>query len=198
MRCSFLHRAIWTSDCYCLSSLLSSPLTQVCLLSLSFATVVSALSARLSTIKRLYQSLSRYCWFSCLFAVCRLLLLCSSHVPVLPIPCLLLDKISLTSTPLAPSPSCHSPLLLYAALLHPPDSRAVLHRFELPTCKIHAAHSCRPSWSTARIPTSTFQIHAAHSCCPWWSTADSAAFHHPPRFSAFSSQRRPVDGRRIW
>ena len=34
MYCSLLYRAIWTSDCYCLSSLLSSPLSQVCILSL--------------------------------------------------------------------------------------------------------------------------------------------------------------------
>ena len=161
MRCSLLHRAIWISDCYCLSSLLSSPLPQVCICFLSFATVVGASSARLSTIKRSYQSFSRHCWFSFHFAVCRLLLLCSSHVPVLPISCLLLEKVSLTLTPLAPSPSCHSPLLLNAALLHPPDScvlpisptfsGAVLHRFDFLTCKIHAAHSRRPSWSTAKI-----------------------------------------------
>ena len=187
MRCSLLRRAIWTSECYCLSSFLSSPLSQVCLLYLSFATVVSASSARLSTIKRSYKSLSRHCWLSFLFAVCRLLLLCSSHVPVLPIPCLLLDKVSLTLTSLAPSPSRHSPLLLYAALLHPPTlvlpisptfSGAVLHKFELPTFEIHAAHSCCPSWSTAKISSSIFQIRAAHSCCLWWSTATTAAFGH--------------------
>ena len=134
MRCSLLHRAIWKSDCYCLSSLLSSPLSQVCLLSLSFATAVSASSARLSTIKRSYQSLSRHCWFSFLFAVCRLLMLCSSHVPVLPTPCLLLDKVSLTLTHLAPSPSCHSPFLLYAILLHPPDSCAAHISYFLGCC----------------------------------------------------------------
>ena len=134
VHCLLLHRAIWTYDCYCLSSLLSSPLSQVCLLYLSFANVVSASSARLSTIKRSYQSLSRHCWFSFLFAFCRLLLLCSSHVPVWPIPCLLLDKVSHTLTPLAPSPSCHSPLLLYAALLHPPDSCAAHISYFLGCC----------------------------------------------------------------
>ena len=135
MQRSLLHRAIWTSDCYCLSSLLSSPLSQVGLLSVSFATAVSALSARISTAKRSYHSLSRHFWFSFLFAVGRLLLLCSAHVPVfLPIPCLLLDKVSLTLTPLAPSPSCHSSLLLYAALLHYPDSCAAHISYFLGCC----------------------------------------------------------------
>ena len=71
MQSSILHRPIWTSDCYCLSSLLSSPLSQVGILYLSFATVVSASSARLSTIKRSYHSLSRHFWlFQSAFLAC--------------------------------------------------------------------------------------------------------------------------------
>ena len=89
-------------------------------------------------------------------------------------------------------------LLTLGLPISPTFSGAVLHRFELPTRKIHAARSCRPSWSTAKLSTSTFQIHAAHTCRPWWSTAATAAFHRPTRFNAFSSQRRPVHGRRIW
>ena len=90
MRCSLLHRAIWISDCYCLSSLLPSPLPQVCICVLSFATVVGASSARLSTIKRSYQSFSRHCWFSFLFAVCKLppavFIACSRLTNIMPAP----------------------------------------------------------------------------------------------------------------
>ena len=101
-------------------------------------------------------------------------------------------------------PYCMLPyytLLTLVLPISPTFSGAVLHRFELPTSKIHAALSCRPSWSTAKISTLTFQIHAAHSCRPSWSTTATTAtavFHLPPRFNAFSSQRRPAHDRRIW
>ena len=36
-------------------------------------------------------------------------------------------------------------LLTLVLPISPTFSGAVLHRFELPTCKLHAAHSCRPS-----------------------------------------------------
>ena len=158
MLCSHLHRAIWTSDCYCLSSLLSSPLSQVCLLSLSFATVVSASSARLSTIND-HISLSvgiADSLFSLLFAdssccVHRMFLSCQYHAcswtkdpsrsPFLP----LHPLATLLSYCMLP----YYTLLTLVLPISPTCLGAVLHRFELPTFIIHAAHSCRPWWSTA-------------------------------------------------
>ena len=58
--------------------------------------------------------------------------------------------------------SCMLPyytLLTLIPSISPTFSVAVLHRFELSTCKILAAHSYRP----------------------WWSTAATAVFHHAPR-----------------
>ena len=142
VRCSLLPRAIWTSDCYCLSLLLSSPLSQVCLLPLSFATVVGVSSARLATIKRSYQPLSRHCWFSFLFAVCRLLLLCSSHVPACQYHVCSWTKYPSRSPllPLHPLATLLSYCMLpYYTLLtlmlpiSPTFSGAVLHRLELST-----------------------------------------------------------------